>query len=152
MTDKAISPLRRRLIEDMAIRQLSPKTQLHYIRHVTSAVALSADRPRKSANLLRRQPQLIAMEIHERCESRAHLRISYNSCLMGRSSNGELACRHRHFSVNCRALCLHNSAVLRLRRLGHRWPVTNGDEHVGDLLLGIEDAGASAERAERTIP
>ena len=34
MTDKAISPLRRRLIEDMAIRQLSPKTQLHYIRHV----------------------------------------------------------------------------------------------------------------------
>jgi len=34
MTDKAISPLRRRLIDDMAIRQLSPKTQLHYIRHV----------------------------------------------------------------------------------------------------------------------
>jgi hypothetical protein len=29
MTDKAISPLRRRLIEDMAIRRLSPKTQLH---------------------------------------------------------------------------------------------------------------------------
>jgi Transposase zinc-binding domain len=27
----------------------------------------------------------------ERCESCAHLRISYNSCLMGRSSNGELA-------------------------------------------------------------
>jgi site-specific recombinase XerD len=69
---------------------------------------------------------------------------------MGRSSNGELACRHRHFSVNCSVLCLHNSAVLRLRRLGHRWPVTNGDEHVGDLLLGIEDAGASAERAKRT--
>src|SRR5437899_8059211 len=34
MTDKDISPLRRRLIEDMAIRRLSPKTQLHYIRHV----------------------------------------------------------------------------------------------------------------------
>jgi len=34
MTDKAVSPLRRRLIEDMAIRRLSPKTQLHYIRHV----------------------------------------------------------------------------------------------------------------------
>ena len=30
MTDKAISPLRRRLIEDMTIRRLSPKT--HY-RH-----------------------------------------------------------------------------------------------------------------------
>ena len=61
--------------------------------------------------------------------------------LMGRSSNGELACRHRHFSVNCGALCLHYRAILRLRQVGHRWPVTNGDEHVGDLLLGIEDAG-----------
>src|SRR5215467_4209102 len=37
----------------------------------------------------------------ERCEACAHIRIAYNSCLMGRSSNGELACRHRHFSVNC---------------------------------------------------
>ena len=34
MTDKAVSPLRRRLIEDMAIRRLGPKTQLHYIRQV----------------------------------------------------------------------------------------------------------------------
>ena len=34
MTDKAISPLRRRLIEDMEIRRLSPKTQYQYIRHV----------------------------------------------------------------------------------------------------------------------
>ena len=34
MTDKAISPLRRRLIEDMTIRRLDPKTQQQYIRHV----------------------------------------------------------------------------------------------------------------------
>src|SRR6201998_730689 len=34
MTDKAISPLRRRLIEDMMIRRLSPKTHYQYIRHV----------------------------------------------------------------------------------------------------------------------
>jgi site-specific recombinase XerD len=34
MTDKAISPLRRRLIEDMAIRRLGPKTQYQYIRYV----------------------------------------------------------------------------------------------------------------------
>jgi hypothetical protein len=40
MTDKAISPLRRRLIEDMAIRRLSPKTQLHY----TSAEQFGAGR------------------------------------------------------------------------------------------------------------
>ena len=34
MTDKAISPLRRRLIEDMTIWRLSPKTHYQYIRHV----------------------------------------------------------------------------------------------------------------------
>ena len=36
MTEKAISPLRQRLIEDMTIRRLSPETQHHYIRHVKS--------------------------------------------------------------------------------------------------------------------
>ena len=30
MTDKAISPLRQRMIEDMTIRKLSPKTQHDY--------------------------------------------------------------------------------------------------------------------------
>ena len=47
MTDKAISPLRRRLIEDMAIHRLGPKTQLHYIRHVkrfADFLGRSADR------------------------------------------------------------------------------------------------------------
>ena len=34
MTDRSISPSRQRLIEDMAIRRLGPKTQQHYIRHV----------------------------------------------------------------------------------------------------------------------
>src|SRR6201997_3747956 len=36
MTDKAISRLRRRLIEDMTIRRLSSNTQHQYIRHVKS--------------------------------------------------------------------------------------------------------------------
>jgi hypothetical protein len=53
------------------------------------------------------------------CEDCGHQRIAYNSCLMGRSGNGELGYQHRHFSVNCSVLCLHNSAVLCLRRLGH---------------------------------
>ena len=47
MTDKAISPLRRRLIEDMTIRRLSPNTQHQYIRHVKSFadfVGRSADK------------------------------------------------------------------------------------------------------------
>ena len=47
MTDKAISPLRRRLIEDMTIRRLSANTQHQYIRHVKSFadfVGRSADK------------------------------------------------------------------------------------------------------------
>jgi Phage integrase, N-terminal SAM-like domain len=34
MTDQATSPLRRRMIEDMTIRNLSPRTQEGYIRTV----------------------------------------------------------------------------------------------------------------------
>src|SRR6516165_4043203 len=47
MTDKAISRLRRRLIEDMAIRRLGPKTQYQYLRHVkrfADLVGRSADK------------------------------------------------------------------------------------------------------------
>src|SRR5215468_9778973 len=36
MTEKAISPLRQRLVEDMTIRRLGPKTPHDYIRHVKS--------------------------------------------------------------------------------------------------------------------
>ena len=39
MTDKAISPLRRRMIDDRAIRKLGPKTQSGYIRAVKNFVA-----------------------------------------------------------------------------------------------------------------
>jgi len=31
------------------------------------------------------------------CTKCGHDHIAYNSCIMGRSSNGELACWHRHF-------------------------------------------------------
>jgi len=34
MTDEAISPLRRRMIEDMTMRKLAPKTQQGYIRTI----------------------------------------------------------------------------------------------------------------------
>ena len=35
-----------------------------------------------------------------RCENETcgHTEIGYNSCLMGKSINGELTCRHQHFS------------------------------------------------------
>jgi integrase/recombinase XerD len=34
MTDEAISPLRRRMIEDMTVRKPAPKTQQGYIRTI----------------------------------------------------------------------------------------------------------------------
>ena len=39
MTDKAISPLRRRMIEDMTIRRLAPKTQHDYVQRVKNFAA-----------------------------------------------------------------------------------------------------------------
>jgi hypothetical protein len=42
MTDEAMSPLRRRMIEDMTIRKLAPKTQQGYIRIANNADVVSA--------------------------------------------------------------------------------------------------------------
>ncbi len=38
MTDQAISPVRRRMIEDLTIRKFAPKTQSSYIRAVRNFV------------------------------------------------------------------------------------------------------------------
>ena len=38
MSEKPISPLRRRMIEDMTVREISEKTQSHYIRHTKDAL------------------------------------------------------------------------------------------------------------------
>ncbi len=45
MTDEAISPLRRRMIEDMTIRKLAPKTQQGYIRTVKDFTAFFGRSP-----------------------------------------------------------------------------------------------------------
>ena len=39
MTDEAMSPLRRRMIEDMTIRKLTPDTQRNYIRTIKNLAA-----------------------------------------------------------------------------------------------------------------
>ena len=49
MTEKAISPLRQRLIEDMAIRRLGPGTQDQYIRHVKSFADFVGRSPDKAS-------------------------------------------------------------------------------------------------------
>src|SRR3954454_4370722 len=45
MTEQAISPLRRRMIEDMTIRKLAPKTQQGYIRTVKDFAAFLSRSP-----------------------------------------------------------------------------------------------------------
>jgi hypothetical protein len=45
MTDEAISPLRRRMIEDMTIRKLAAKTQHDYVQGSRISLHFSADRP-----------------------------------------------------------------------------------------------------------
>ena len=46
MTDKAISPLRRRMIEDMTARHFAEKVQKDYIRYVKNFTAFLAARPK----------------------------------------------------------------------------------------------------------
>ena len=45
MTDEAISPLRRRMIEDMAIRKFAPKTQHDYLQRVKNFAAFLGRSP-----------------------------------------------------------------------------------------------------------
>src|SRR5437867_3441740 len=45
MTDEAVSPLRRRMIEDMTIRQLAPKTQHDYVQRVKNFAAFLGRSP-----------------------------------------------------------------------------------------------------------
>jgi site-specific recombinase XerD len=55
MTDKAISPLRRRMLEDMTIRKLAPKTQASYLRAVRNfSLFLGRSPDQASAEDLRR--------------------------------------------------------------------------------------------------
>ena len=45
MTDEAMSPLRRRMIEDMTIRKFAPKTQHDYVQRVKNFAAFIGRSP-----------------------------------------------------------------------------------------------------------
>ena len=45
MTDEAMSPLRRRMIEDMTIRKLAPKTQRDYVQRIKNFAAFLGRSP-----------------------------------------------------------------------------------------------------------
>jgi hypothetical protein len=61
MTDEAMSPLRRRMIEDMTIRHFAPKTQHDYLQRVKNFAAFHRAIPRHSE--LRRRAPLSAVRI-----------------------------------------------------------------------------------------
>ena len=64
MTDTPISPLRRRMIEDMAIRKFAPKTQASYIRAVRNfTVFLGRSPDQASAEDLRRYQLHLATQL-----------------------------------------------------------------------------------------
>ena len=52
MTEMAISPLRRRMIEDMTVRNFVEKTQNDYIRHVKNLTAFLGRSPDGTVNLM----------------------------------------------------------------------------------------------------
>ena len=51
--------------------------------------------------------------------------------------------------MNCSDLSLHNNTVLRLRRLGHQWPTTNGDEPVETYFSAPKMRAHPTERARQ---
>ena len=74
MTQQPISPLRRRMIEDMTVRNLSPSTQQSYIYAVANFSRHFGRSPIEAC-------RTAALGGHvERCADCAHERISYNSC------------------------------------------------------------------------
>ena len=56
MTDQSPSPLRRRMIEDMMIRKMAPKTQASYIRAVRNFTVFLGRSP-ESASAEDHQPR-----------------------------------------------------------------------------------------------
>ena len=57
MTEQAISPLRRRMIEDMAIRKLAAKTQHDYVQRVKDfSMFLGRSAPVSASPLRERSP------------------------------------------------------------------------------------------------
>ena len=58
MTDKAISPLRRRMVEDMTVRGFAPKTQTGYIRAVRTFTAFFGRPPDQASSEDLRRYQL----------------------------------------------------------------------------------------------
>ena len=65
MTDQAMSPLRRRMIEDMTIRKFAPKTQHDYMQRVNNFAAFLGRSPDTAGfeDARRYRPHLAANDV-----------------------------------------------------------------------------------------
>ncbi len=85
MTDKAISPLRQRMIEDMTIRNFAAKTQKDYIRHVKSFSVFFGRSPDKATTEDIRRYQLHmkgdGVSVHTMAGAVSALRFFFNNTL-----------------------------------------------------------------------
>ena len=116
MTNKAISPVRRRLIEDMTIRRLSPKTHYQYIRHV-----------KKFADFLGRSAdKATAQDVH-----RYQLWLASSGTSVGTANVSATALRF-FFKVTLKRHDLAEELIST--REPRRLPVVLSPEEVGRLL------------------
>ena len=116
MTEKAISPLRQRLVEDMTIRRLGPKTQHEYIRHVKNFADFVGCSPDRAT----------AEDVH-----RYQLRLASIGTTVGTVNAGASALRF-FFKVTLKRPDLVEEVVST--REPRRLPVVLSPEEVGRLL------------------
>ena len=116
MTDTAISPLRRRMIEDMTIRQLKPTTQHNYIRFV-----------KEFSIFFGRSPDKAAFEDVRRYQ----LHLTSRSVSPG-SINGAMAALKFFFRITVQRFDIANH--IQLVRQPRRLPVVLSPEEVTRLL------------------
>jgi site-specific recombinase XerD len=116
MTEKAISPLRQRLIDDMAIRRLGPKTQHEYIRRVKSFADFLGHSPDKAT----------AEDVH-----RYQLRLASIGATVS-SVNAHASALRFFFKITLKRSDLAEEVVSV--REPRRLPIVLSPEEVGRLL------------------
>jgi integrase len=116
MTDEAVSPLRRRMIEDMTIRKFTPKTQHDYVQRIKNFAAF-----------LGRSPDTATFEDVRRYQ--LHLAAS---CVGVPTINQTVSTLRFFFKVTLRRheIVEHTHAIHEPRKL----PVVLGPEEVARLL------------------
>ena len=104
MTDEAISPLRRRMIEDMTIRKFAPKTQHDYVQRVKNFAAFLGRSPdTASFEDVRRYPAASGRRAALAC--RPSTRPSRRCGSSSRSRSGATTSSSTRISSTSRASC-----------------------------------------------